>query len=235
MSALPERSVSVIVVAAGIGRRMGGSMHKAWLPLDGVPVVEHTLSRFASLPLTRDMVLVVHADDRERARTTAERFEGLLVVTGGEHRTDSVRAGLEAVDARTPLIAIQDGVRPLVERELIERVCLVAHQTGAAIPGIPLHGTIKEVDPQVDTHADAVGRIVRTVCRERLYEAQTPQVFRADLLRRAYRQLKDDSITDDAQAVSATGFDVTLVAGSPHNLKITTPEDLRVAELLLGK
>ncbi len=222
---IPAKSVSVIVVAAGEGRRMGGALRKPWMELAGVPVVVRTLDRFASLEITRELVLVVHPDDVARAEALCTRFPALRVVPGGAHRVESVRAGLAAVSKDATLVAVQDGVRPLVTEAVIRRTCEAALKTGAALPVVPVLATLKEVGES--------GVVSRTVGRERLFEAQTPQVFRAELLRRAYDALGDTSVTDDAQAVEKLGHAVAAVEGSRHNIKITTPEDLRVAELLL--
>ena len=228
MSAIDPRSVSVVVVAAGSGLRMGASVRKPWLDLAGAPVVVHVLRRFAALDLTREIVLVVHPDDVSRAGTLRVEFPSLKVVKGGRHRADSVRAGLDAASADVPLVAIQDAARPLVDADVIVRVCEAARKTGAAIPTMPLAGTIKEVAP-------GEGWISRTVPRGGLFEAQTPQVFKAELIRRAYRELTDLDVTDDAQAVERLGEKVAAVAGSKFNFKITTPEDLKLAEALLKR
>ncbi len=222
---IPPRSVSVIVVAAGEGRRMGGSLRKPWVELAGVPVVVRTVERFAALDIAREIVLVVHADDVARAEALRKRFPALRVVAGGAHRVESVRAGLAAVAKDATLVAVQDGVRPLVTEAVIRRTCEAALKTGAALPVVPVLATLKEVGES--------GSVSRTVAREKLFEAQTPQVFRAEILRRAYDALGDNSVTDDAQAVERLGHAVAAVEGSRHNIKITTPDDLKVAELLL--
>jgi 2-C-methyl-D-erythritol 4-phosphate cytidylyltransferase len=222
---IPPRSVSVIVVAAGEGRRMGGSLRKPWLELAGVPVVARTVERFASLDFTRDIILVVHPDDVARAEALGKRFPALCVVQGGAHRVESVRAGIAAVSKDATLVAVQDGVRPLVTEAVIRRTCEAALKTGAALPVVPVLATLKEVGES--------GSVSRTVAREKLFEAQTPQVFRVELLRRAYDALGDANVTDDAQVVEKLGHAVAAVEGSRHNIKITTPEDLKLAELFL--
>ncbi len=222
---IPPRSVSVIVVAAGEGRRMGGALRKPWMELGGVPVVVRTVERFAALDVVREIVLVVHPDDVARAEALRKRFPSLRVVPGGAHRVESVRAGLAAVAEDATLVAVQDGVRPLVTEAVIRRTCEAALKVGAALPVVPVAATLKEVDGS--------GVVTRTVAREKLFEAQTPQVFRAELVRRAYDALGNNDVTDDAQAVERLGHAVAAVEGSRHNIKITTPEDLKVAELLL--
>jgi 2-C-methyl-D-erythritol 4-phosphate cytidylyltransferase len=142
---------------------------------------------------------------------------------------------LALVAKEASLIAIQDGVRPLVTEEVIRRACVAAFETGAAIPVVPVAGTLKEVPAAPATGGAAFGLIARTVPRRNLYEAQTPQVFRAEVIRRAYDELRDPDVTDDAQAVERLGLPVAVVEGSAHNIKITTPEDLQLAEVLLRR
>ena len=225
MSSIPAKSVSVIIVAAGAGRRMGGAVRKPWMELAGTPVVVRTLEKFAALDLTREIILVVHPDDAARAEALRKGFPALRVALGGEDRVASVRAGLATVAEDATLVAVQDGVRPLVSEAVIRRTCEAALKTGAALPVVPVLATLKEVDGS--------GLVSRTVAREKLCEAQTPQVFRAELLRRAYDALAGADVTDDAQAVERLGHAVATVEGSRHNIKITTPEDVRLAELFL--
>lgn len=230
MIELAEHSVSVVVVAAGQSRRMDGSLRKPWLEIAGTPILVHTLRRFAPLSLTREIILVLHRDDLERGEALEAEFENLRITVGGKHRPASVRAGLELVSAEAQLVAIQDGVRPVVEEDLILRTCRAAQETGAAIPVVPVLATLKEVS----SHAGG-RRVSRTVPRTALHEAQTPQVFRPQLIRRAYAPLTCDDTTDDAQLVERLGEPVAAVEGSARNIKITTPEDLKIAELLLRR
>ena len=223
----------MIVAAAGAGVRMRTDVRKPWLALADAPVVVHVLHRFARLDITREMILVVHPQDVVRAQALREKFDSLRVTAGGEHRVASVRAGLELASNEAALIAVQDGVRPLVDEEVIRRTCKAAYESGAAIPVIPVRGTLKEVS--TEPTASGPARIVGTSSREDLYEAQTPQVFRAELIRKAYAELDDTSVTDDAQVVERSGGAVVAVPGSIHNIKITTPEDLELAEALLSE
>ncbi|HUW55084.1 MAG TPA: 2-C-methyl-D-erythritol 4-phosphate cytidylyltransferase [Planctomycetota bacterium] len=231
MNDVPEKSVSVIVAAAGVGTRMRADVRKPWLTVAGEPIVVHVLKRFVGLDITREVILVVHPEDVARAEALRERFDGLLVTVGGEHRVASVRAGLACVSAEARLIAVQDGVRPLADEDVIRRTCEAALEKGAAIPVVPVRGTLKEIP--VEPSASGPALIARTATREGLYEAQTPQVFHAEVLRKAYAQLDDMSVTDDAQVVERSGGVVAAVPGSVRNIKITTPEDLRLAEVLL--
>jgi len=227
--------VSVVIAAGGESRRMHSELRKPWLSVAGEPVVVHTIRRFAGLDLTREIILVVHRGDLRRAKSLVRRFASLRVTPGGESRVASVRAGLELVSADAELIAVQDGVRPLTDEELILRTCRAAFESGAAIPVIPVAATLKEVQATPAKAEPDVHWIARTVPRENLYEAQTPQVFRAELIRRAYAELADADVTDDAQAVERLGERVAAVPGSVHNIKITTPDDLKLAEMLLDR
>ena len=230
---LGEKSVSVVVAAAGVGMRMRSDVRKPWLIVAGEPIVVHVLKRFATLDITREMILVVHPEDVARAEALREKFDSLQVTVGGEHRVASVRAGLELVSNETALIAIQDGVRPLVDEDVIRRTCEAAYDAGAAIPVIPVRGTLKEIPAEPVTAGAAL--VAGTASRDNLYEAQTPQVFRAELIRKAYAELDDTSVTDDAQVVERSGGAVAAVPGSVRNIKITTPEDLALAEALLSE
>jgi 2-C-methyl-D-erythritol 4-phosphate cytidylyltransferase len=214
---------------------MRSELRKPWLSLAGEPVVVHTIKRFAGLELTREIVLVVHPADVLRAKGLVQRFSSLRVTPGGESRVASVRAGLALVSTDAELVAIQDGVRPLADEELILRTCRAAFESGAAVPVIPVAATLKEVRTPCAKAAPDARCIARTVPRENLYEAQTPQVFRADLIRRAYAELADVDVTDDAQAVERLGERVVAVPGSVRNIKITTPDDLKLAEMLLSR
>lgn len=211
---------------------MHSDVRKPWLTVAGEPVVVHVLKRFAALPITREVILVVHPEDVARAEALKGRFHALHVTAGGEHRVASVRAGLACVSDDARLIVVQDGVRPLVDEDVIRRTCEAALEKGAAIPVVPVRGTLKEIP--VKPSASDPALIARTAAREGLYEAQTPQVFHANILRKAYSELDDTRVTDDAQVIERLGGAVTAVPGSPLNIKITTPEDLRACEALLA-
>ena len=173
------------------------------------------------------LVLVISAEDREQfmAKFGANvAILGLDVVDGGAERADSIQKALEKVKPEIDFVAVHDAARPCIADEWISEIFATAEKTGAAIPAIPVGGTLKRV---------AGGTIVETVSREGLWEAQTPQVFRRDLLLKAYAQRGGFDATDDAQLVERLGHKVNIVPGSAVNLKITTREDLRLAELAL--
>ena len=221
--------VGAVIVAAGRSERMDGIV-KPWAPLTDAgghtrPLLAYPLAAFQSCAAIDRIVLVAAADAIERAQALV-REEGFgkvcAIVAGGARRQDSVRAGLDALGA-CDWVAVHDGARPLVTPDLIERGLEAARETGAACCAIPAPDTVKEADG---------GRILRTLDRSRLWLAQTPQVFRYDLLMDAHRRGEAD-VTDDAQLVESLGGGVRLYQGSARNLKVTTPDDLALVQALL--
>ena len=221
---------AAIIVAAGRSRRMEGE-DKLWLPLSGTdgrsrPLLAYTLAAFQTCAAVGRLLLVVAEDSVERASALIQKegFDNVCaVVPGGDRRQDSVRAGLEALGHSTWVI-IHDGARPLVTAALIERGLAEAEETGAACCALPVADTVKE--------SDAAGNIASTVDRSRLWLAQTPQTFRYELLLEAHRNAKGEA-TDDAGLVEALGIKVRLHEGTRGNIKVTTPEDLALAQALL--
>jgi 2-C-methyl-D-erythritol 4-phosphate cytidylyltransferase len=222
-SELGERCAAVIV-AAGRSERAGG-IDKLWAPLAGRPLIAWTLDAFEGCPAIDSVTLVVADDAIERADALV-REEGLTKVTqvcaGGATRQASVRAGLEALPG-CAWVVVHDGARPFVTAKLIEATLAAARDTGAACCALPAHDTVKEV---------ADRRIVRTLDRARLWLAQTPQGFRYDLLLDAHRR-SEGGATDDATLVESLGVEVRIVPGSARNFKVTTADDLALAEALL--
>jgi 2-C-methyl-D-erythritol 4-phosphate cytidylyltransferase len=212
-------------VAAGRGLRMGGA-DKLLAPLAGRPFLAHTLAAFQACAAVGRVVLVIapeRLDDGRRLVREGGFDKVTAVCAGGERRQDSVRAGLEALGP-CEWVVVHDGARPLVTARLIEEGLAAARETGAAICAVPVSDTIKEVA--------ASGEVERTVRREGLWLVQTPQVFRYDLLLEAHRQARIEA-TDDAALVEAMGGRVRVYMGSPRNIKVTTPEDLALAEALV--
>ena len=224
-------TVAAIIVAAGPGTRLGTSLPKAFVELAGLPLVVRSLRALLRAPSIDAVVVVVPPDGIERARALLERHGPwrcqVAVAAGGAARQDSVRNGLAALGA-TQLIAIHDAARPFVSAEVIEATIAAAEHYGAAIAATPATDTVKQV------HAD--GWIEATPARERMWLAQTPQVFRADLIRTAHSRgaTSSNAATDDAALVERLGIRVHVVAANPENRKITTPEDLRWAEWFLA-
>lgn len=230
MPTTASQSAAAIITAGGIGRRMGGEVPKQFLSLGGKPILVRTVEAFIQAGCFQSIILTVPSATIPEAKDLLARY-GLdadcRVVPGGETRQDSVLAGLEALDRVIEVVLVHDGVRPLVSQAIIagclEAVC--AH--GAAITAIPVKDTLKEASGQ---------EVVRTVDRERLWRAQTPQGARVELLRQAYQEASRDrfSGTDEASLLERSGCPVIIVAGSETNIKITLPEDIVMAEALLA-
>lgn len=225
MSASRE-SVGAIIAAAGRSQRMGGS-DKLFAVVGDKPLLAHTLSAFDACRGVDRVVLVLSPENMERGRELVAEagFSKVTVCQGGERRQDSVRNGLEAL-ASCQWVVVHDGARSLVTAALIERGLEAAKKTGAAIAALPIGDTVKEVDPP--------DLIARTLSRGRLWAAQTPQVFRYDILRQAHQQAQGEA-TDDAALVEMLGYQVRVFEGSPRNIKVTTAADLAVVEALLAQ
>ncbi len=219
---------SVILPAAGSSRRFGDLYtKKQYASLDGRAVWLHTVERFLNRPDVVQTILVIAAEDKELFQTKFApdvAFLGVRVVTGGASRAESVRRGLEAVAEKATHVCIHDAVRPCLAQAWIDRVFQKAQETGAAVLAVPVADTLKRVQGHV---------IQQTVSRQGLWAAQTPQVFEKQLLLDAYARLQNADVTDDAQVVELAGHPVEVVLGSPLNLKITTRDDLKLAQAIL--
>jgi len=220
-----SEEVGAIVVGAGRSVRMGG-LDKLFAPLGGRPLLARTLTAFQECAAVRRIVLVLAAENLARGLALAQEEDLSKVRTvclGGRRRQDSVWEGLEALGP-CAWVVVHDGARPLVTPQLIEEGLAAARETGAAVCALPAQDTVKRVDEQ--------GRVLRTLDRRRLWLIQTPQVFRYDILREAHERSRRTA-TDDAALVERLGHRVQVYPGSPRNLKVTTPEDLALAEALL--
>lgn len=221
---------SVILPAAGRSTRFGGGeLKKVYVPLLGQPVWLHSAKRFAARPDVSGVVIVISQDDesyfREQFSDVCDEL-GIQIVLGGETRTDSIANGIDALDSSSEFIAIHDAARPGIDDAMIDAVFNSAAGSGAAILALPVPGTLKRVSIE--------GKIVETVPREGVWEAQTPQVFRRPLILEAYDKFRNEPATDDASLVERLGHPVSVVRGAMKNLKITTKDDLAVAERLLA-
>jgi 2-C-methyl-D-erythritol 4-phosphate cytidylyltransferase len=221
--------MSVIIAAAGAGRRMGGAS-KPFMRLGRGTVLSFSLRTFASLRETREIIVVVNPRDIEAARgslaTVRKRYKISNIVEGGPLRQDSVARGLECVSPDANIIAVHDAARPFAAPALVRRVMAAAMRSGAAIPAAPVKDTLKRTAGN--------NRVMETVARENLWHVQTPQIFNAGLLRRAYRKhAHRGEFTDDASLVERMGRAVIVVESDHSNLKITTPQDLALARLLV--
>ncbi len=215
-----------VIVAAGSASRMGG-IDKVMAPLNGEPMIVHTVRAFQNCDAIREIIVVTRPDLLTTIMGLCKDMEKVkAVVAGGKDRPESVANGLNALSSKVKLAAIQDGARPLITWQVIDRTVRAANSYGAAAPAIPVKDTIKEV---------AGGLVANTPDRSRLQAVQTPQVFDIHLLRAALKKAKDEgaAITDDCSAVELLGMKVKIVEGDEHNIKITTPVDLKIAQLFM--
>ncbi len=220
---------AAVIVAAGSGRRMHG-VDKIMAELDGKPVIVHTITAFEETPCIDEIIVVARLDQTEileRLIRENEFQKVRAVIPGGDDRVESVRCGLRKVSPKMELVAVQDGARPLVSREIIEKTVEMASWRHAAAPAVPVKDTIKEIDRS--------GRVTATPDRTVLRAVQTPQVFQRDLLLAAWEKAQKEGkrYTDDCSAMEALGVPVYLTEGSEENLKITTQLDLFLAENIL--
>jgi 2-C-methyl-D-erythritol 4-phosphate cytidylyltransferase len=228
-------------VAAGSGARFGSAMPKQFHAVGGVPIVLRALRAFTSHPDVAQVVLVLPPADAASPPAFLRELSGpsgssssassaLTIVAGGIHRGDSVRAGLAALRRECVVVLVHDGARPFVDHRVIDAVIGYARRGEGAVPAVPLSDTLKEVDPHDPT------RVARTRPRALLWRAQTPQGFPRKVLEEAHDRAAraGHRATDDAALVEAMGFPVRLVPDFSNNIKITTPEDLALAELIAG-
>jgi len=231
--------VSVILPAAGLGTRMGrsvperaGTSRKQFMLLEGSPILLHTIRKFVSSSAVAEIVVALRGDDIEWVRELLrkENFgKPVKLVEGGDSRQQSVENALGTLALGTELVAVHDAVRPFIEHAVLDKVFAEAAETGAAIVGIVPVDTVKQV------HRN---KVRQTIPRERLILAQTPQVFRFDLLKQAFAKAREDSFTgtDESSLVERLDqVEVSVVSGSDRNIKITKPSDMDLARLFLGE
>lgn len=223
---LPTQYCGAVIVAAGSASRMGG-IDKVMAPLGGEPMILRTVRAFEDCEAVKEIVIVTREDLMGPITELCSGFTKIRsVVQGGSSRQESVKLGLLAFSKEVRLAAVHDGARPLVSGELIDKVIRAAHSYGAAAPAIPVKDTIKIFEG---------GFIAATPDRSTLRAVQTPQVMDRDLLLGALEKAEQEgtALTDDCSAVEHIGMRVRLVEGEERNLKVTTPLDLKIAELLL--
>lgn len=223
--------VAAIVVAGGVGKRLKSRVRKPFIRLGSRPMLAWTLKAFEGTPQVHSIVVVTHPADITRAeRLISEyRFKKVTaVVAGGSTRSDSVFQGLQALPKGVKWVAVHDAARPLISRRLIRSALKAGKRYRAAVVAVPVVPTVKEVRRHW---------VTRTLDRDHLWAIQTPQVFRLDLLKSAHQKgrRRKRAPTDDAALVEALGFPVRIVPGSPRNLKVTTPDDLVMAEAFLRR
>jgi 2-C-methyl-D-erythritol 4-phosphate cytidylyltransferase len=225
--------VNAVIVAAGKGERMGTLLPKPFLALAGVPLLIHTVRNLLRSPLITKLVIVVAAEREAFLQDLLERHGPFSVpiglVHGGPERQDSVRLGLAALDRECEIVVIHDAARPFIAAEIVDRSVAAAVEVGGALVAIPVKDTIKQVDED--------NTVLATVPRQSLWLAQTPQTFRVQLIREAHARALSEGViaTDDATLLERIGAQVKVVLGDPLNFKITTPDDLHLAEALLEK
>ena len=223
--------VAAIIAAAGFGRRMKTDRPKQLLILNGTPILVHTIRKFDDTKAI-DYIIVTaprEAMDEVREMVKAAGFKKTVtVVEGGERRQDSVRMGLEQLEPGTDIIAVHDGVRPFVSIEDIENVVREAERSGAAILAVPIVDTVKQAEREF---------VASTLTREHLVLAQTPQVFKTEVLKNAFQGAAKDEYygTDESSLVERLGHPVAIVRGSERNIKITRPSDLTLARAFLAE
>ena len=222
--------VGAIIPAAGRGKRIGASVPKQFLEIQGRPLLHHTLTVFASCKLIDYVVLVMpRADVDEMGEDWLNKYEIVRkVVVGGEQRQDSVYNGFSSLEKGTDIVVVHDGVRPFTTPQMITATVEAAQQHGAAITAIPVSDTVKQA---------ADGFVKQTVSRDGLWRVQTPQAFQCGLLQQAFKKAKKDSYygTDEGSLVEYLGERVKIVPGSELNIKITRKEDLVLGESLLSR
>lgn len=214
-----------VIVAGGKGVRMGSAVPKQFLPLNGHPILYHTIKAFADAYADMQLVLVLPQDQLSYAQMVLQSFPeriDITIVAGGETRYHSVQNGLKVVDADS-IVFVHDGVRPLVTTELIHRCYEQAVDKGSAIPAIPVPDSMRILEDEDS----------RPIDREQMRIIQTPQTFKAEVILPAFEQEYQAAFTDEATVVEAYGDNVYLVQGERSNIKVTTPEDMIVAEALL--
>ncbi|KAJ7967919.1 2-C-methyl-D-erythritol 4-phosphate cytidylyltransferase [Quillaja saponaria] len=224
-----ERSVSVILLAGGKGKRMGASMPKQYLPLLGQPIALYSFYTFSNMVEVKEIIVVCDPSYKDIFEDAKEKIQVELKFTEpGKERQDSVYSGLQAVDLNSELVCIHDSARPLVTSADVEKVLKDGLLNGAAVLGVPAKATIKE--------ANSESFVIRTLDRKTLWEMQTPQIIKPDLLRKGFELVNCEGleVTDDVSIVEHLKHPVYITEGCYTNIKVTTPDDLLVAERILN-
>jgi 2-C-methyl-D-erythritol 4-phosphate cytidylyltransferase len=223
--------VGAIIAAAGFGRRMKTDRPKQLLALNGTPILVHTIRKFDGCPAITYIIVTAPRESSEEVTdlvNSAGFKKSVTVIEGGERRQDSIAMGLQQLHPGTDIVAVHDGVRPFVSIEDIENVVRQAAQSGAAILGVPIVDTVKQAEREF---------VESTLTREHLILAQTPQVFRTEILQQAFERAATDEYygTDESSLVERLGHPVAIVRGSERNIKITRPSDLTLARAFLAE
>ena len=221
--------VAALFPAAGIGKRMGAAMNKVLIPISGTPILVHTLRKFSACDKVDFLIVITGKNEMEEVAgiLSKESLKPYKIVAGGKERQYSVENGLDALPENAEILLVHDAARPLVSVKTIESVIEAARKNGAAIAALPEKNTVKVVEN---------GIIKDTPNREKLFAALTPQGFKRDILINAYKKAREDGFlgTDDASLVERTGTSVHIVLDEDTNIKLTTPNDLKLAKIFLG-
>jgi len=217
---------SVLIVAGGSGLRMKNKTPKQFLPLAGKPLLFHTITAFYNYANDIEIILVLPENQIEEWNNLCREYNFNIhhcIVKGGKTRFNSVKNGLHSFKSKG-LIGVHDGVRPLVSKTTISKVYDTAEKSGAAVPVIPVSESLRKLK----------GKFSKSLLRENIHIVQTPQCFKSDVIRKAYRQKFNAAFTDDASVVEKYGFKIKLVEGNPENIKITNPLDMVIAACLFN-
>ncbi|KAG9457113.1 hypothetical protein H6P81_001621 [Aristolochia fimbriata] len=228
LGTVQEKSVSVVLLAGGKGKRMGANMPKQYLPLLGKPIALYSFHTFSQMIEVKEIVVVCDPSYRDVFEDTSDELPiALKFALPGKERQDSVFSGFQVIDGESELVCIHDSARPLVTSGDIKKVLKDAWLTGAAVLGVPVKATIKEANNE--------SYVVRTLDRKSLWEMQTPQVIKPDLLKNGFDLVHREGleVTDDVSIVEHLKYPVYITEGSYTNIKVTTPDDLLLAERIL--
>lgn len=215
----------VIIVAGGVGKRMGSEIPKQFLPIQDKVILMHTIESFYNYNPEIEIFITLPQQEIPNWKKLVQKYSFQIphkIVIGGKTRFESVQNGLKQIE-KDCIIAIHDGVRPLVSRETIQQTFSMAKDTGSAIPVIPLEESLRNITEKEN----------RAVPRKDYRLVQTPQVFQSNLIKKAYEQEYDPDFTDDASVLEKAGGVIAIVEGNPENIKITTKKDLEIAEVLM--
>lgn len=221
--------LSAIVLAAGKGKRFISKVPKVISSLGGKPVIWYSLATLNRHPEVNEIIVVTSLKNKKRIAEIISKYninKAGKIILGGEKRQDSVLSGLRAISRDADYVLIHDGARPFIDGDMVSRLCFAGKKTGASIAAVKVKNTIKEARKQV---------VVKTLRRDNLWEVQTPQVFRKGIILKAYARMGNLEVTDDATLVERMGVAVGIAPGSYSNIKITTPEDLITAGMILKK
>lgn len=223
--------IEAIVAAAGSGLRLKKNISKPLVKIGNKPIIIHTLKALLRCSLIKNIIVVAEEKQLQKIKGLIKKFgikKVKSVIAGGPRRSDSVSNGLRLVSKTADLVLIHDGARPFIDKKTIESVINKAKKFGAAIVGVPVKSTLKAMQYKKITPL-----VKRTINRDKVWEIQTPQVFKREIIEKAYKKFKNLDATDDSFLVEKLGIKVVVVRGSYFNIKITTPEDLIFAKALL--